>query len=288
MRISWTRGNGTGVIVVMRLAATGRTDPQDGDDYLASQDFTAAPELPVNSNNFVVYKGSAGGVLVTDLAPNTAYSVVVYEYTGTGASTDYLLADAPSATNTGTHSTTDVPVHNMDFGVNCDQCHSHGSFGTAGDPNLITSCQLCHSDGQDAAAKQAFSNHLTPTSNQDGVTYVDCGVCHELHNPGGGNTTQSYNPLTDQTAYNKSFLRSNVSKYIPGAIDGAFLHNDQPKREDPHPDAPLPADTPERAVISDRPGSRRQRRPAPAPLRRSARLLISHMLMWSPRFQLRP
>jgi hypothetical protein len=86
----------------------------------------------------VVYKGTAGGVLVTDLAPNTAYSVVVYEYTGTGASTDYMLADAPSATNTGTHSTTDVPVHNMDYGVDCAQCHEHNGFGTNGDPELIT------------------------------------------------------------------------------------------------------------------------------------------------------
>jgi hypothetical protein len=69
MRISWTRGNGTGVIVVMRLATEGRTDPQDGDDYLPSQDFSACPaELPTNSGNCVVYKGTAGGVLVTDLA----------------------------------------------------------------------------------------------------------------------------------------------------------------------------------------------------------------------------
>jgi hypothetical protein len=88
MRISWTRGNGTGVIVVMRVddpnvVETPRVDPQDGDDYLGESDFSAPPpELPTNSDNFVVYKGSAGGVLVNGLAPNTAYSVVVYEYTG--------------------------------------------------------------------------------------------------------------------------------------------------------------------------------------------------------------
>nr|NIP18208.1 hypothetical protein [Xanthomonadales bacterium]NIX12994.1 hypothetical protein [Xanthomonadales bacterium] len=263
MRISWTRGNGTGVIVVMRVddpvaGQTPRVDPQDGDDYLGESDFSAPPpELPTNSDNFVVYKGSAGGVLVNGLAPNTAYSVVVYEYTGTGASTDYLLADAPSATNTGTHSTTDVPVHNMDFGVNCDQCHNHGSFGTNGDPNLIVSCQYCHSLGQVAQNRREFSNHVTPRGpspekgpHPDGLTYVDCGMCHELHNPGGDNTTLSYNPLTDQTTYNKSFLRSNVSKYVPGAVDGAFLHNDQPLREAGN-DSGYPetaADTPERAV----------------------------------------
>jgi hypothetical protein len=257
MRISWTRGNGTGAIVVMRLDTVDRADPQDGDDFLGSSVFgDATAELtPVTTNNFVVYKGSGTGIHVTGLAPNTLYSVVVYEYTGSGATTDYLLDDAPLASNAGTQSTNDVPVHNMDFGVNCDTCHKHGAFGTAGDDGLILTCQGCHSNGQEAELRQEFSNHTTPKAKDggphpDGVTYVDCGVCHELHNPGGENTTLSYNPLTDQTDYNKSFLRANVSKYIPNAKDGAFLHNDQPKREIPNESGypATPADTPERAV----------------------------------------
>ncbi|HEY5643781.1 MAG TPA: hypothetical protein VIS31_13010 [Woeseiaceae bacterium] len=250
MRISWTRGNGSGVIVVFRLSGTGRVDPADSDDYLANSNFGLAPELPPNSNNFVVYKGKANSVLVNGLTENTAYSVVVYEYGGTGANTNYLLVDAPSATNTGTQSTSNVPVHNMDNAVNCDNCHKHNAFGTLGDAGLIVSCQYCHSNGQVAQTKQEFSNHLTPTKNQDGVTYVDCGTCHELHNPGGENTTLSYNPLTTGTTYNKSFLRANVNKYIPGAVNGAFLHNDQPKRELGNPSGypETPADTPERAV----------------------------------------
>jgi hypothetical protein len=260
MRISWTRGNGTGVIVVMRLddlvaGQTPRVDPQDGNDYLPSQDFSACPaELPTNSGNCVVYKGTAGGVLVTGLAANTNYAVVVYEYTGTGASTDYLLVDAPSASNTGSHSTTDEPVHNMDYGINCDQCHKHGNFNLIGDAALITVCQNCHADGGDASTRREFSNHVLPKDADNGphpdVTFVACGTCHELHNPGNGNTTLSYNPLTDQTTYNKSFLRSNVGKYIPGAVDGAFLHNDQPLRaagnDSGYPETPF--DTPERAV----------------------------------------
>jgi hypothetical protein len=254
MRITWTRGNGSGVIVVFRLSATGRADPADNDDFLANADFSLPPpELPPNSNNFVVYKGTGTSVLVTGLAANTAYSVVVYEYGAAGTGPDYMLADAPLASNTGTHSTTDVPVHNMDFAVDCDECHKHDSFGTGGDSGLIVSCQNCHSDGQAAQDKQEFSNHLPPSRNP-AVDYVDCGVCHELHKPGGENTTLSYNPLTGQTTYNKSFLRANVNKYIPGAVNGAFLHTDQPRREYPHPDAPpvpgefLAADTPERAV----------------------------------------
>jgi hypothetical protein len=257
MRISWTRGNGTGAIVVMRLDSVVRADPGDGDDYLGSSVFgePTAELTPGSTSNFVVYKGSGNSIHVTGLTPNTAYSVVVYEYTGAGIDIDYMLADAPSATNTGTNSTTDVPVHNMDFGVDCDYCHQHSGFGTNGDDGLILSCQNCHADGQVASAKREFSNHTTPKARDggphpDGVTYVDCGVCHELHNPSGGNTTWSYNPLTDLSDYNKSFLRANVSKYIPNARDGAFLHNDQPKRSIPNDSGypETPADTPERAV----------------------------------------
>ena len=73
-----------------------------------------------------MYKGSGTSILATGLVENTAYSVAVYEYGGTGASTDYLLTDAPLVTNKGTWLTTDVPVHNTDFAVDCDNCHNHG------------------------------------------------------------------------------------------------------------------------------------------------------------------
>jgi hypothetical protein len=247
MRISWTRGNGTGVIVVMRLGSRQSTFPQDGDDYLANADFTVAPPLTGSTDHKVVYQGSGTSILVTGLLENTLYSVVLYEYGGTGVDTEYLLADDPQGTNSSDQSTNDVPVHNMDYGVDCDNCHKHGGFGTNGDAGLIVSCQNCHKLGGDAQDKLEFSNHLTPNRNPD-IDYVDCGVCHELHNPGGENTTWSTNWVTGQSQYNKSYLRTNVSKYIPGAKSGAYLHTDQPLREGDHPNAPQEAITPDRAV----------------------------------------
>jgi hypothetical protein len=100
LRITWTRGNGDGVIVVMRLAATGGTAPQDGNDYTGNPDFSdpTIPELPVNSNNFVVYKGPATSVTVTGLTFTTDYTVAVYEYAGTGVDTNYLLTPLVEAT----------------------------------------------------------------------------------------------------------------------------------------------------------------------------------------------
>jgi hypothetical protein len=245
LRVSWTRGNGDGVIVVMRLAATGRTAPQDGDDYTGNPDFAAPPpELPVNSNNFVVYKGPGTSVTVTGLTFTTDYTVAVYEYAGTGVDTDYLLTPLVEATQ----QTTDYAVHNYDYGIDCNQCHYHSAFG-ARDTELKDLCLGCHSEFGDADTKQEFDNHTTPTKNP-AVDFVDCGVCHEVHNLDARNTTESFNSITSQTQHNKSFLRANVDKYISTAQTPAFLHTDQPKREEGNlnNDPVQPALTPERAV----------------------------------------
>ena len=243
MRLTWTRGNGEGVIVTMRLDTIPTpTAPQDGDDYTANSDFTLAPELPVNSQNFVVYEGSGTSVTVTGLTMSTGYSVAVYEYAGTGANIDYLVTTPAE----GSASTTDYAVHNYDYGVDCGNCHDHGSFNSR-DTELKAICETCHNPSGVANAKLEFDNHLAPNSNP-AVDFVDCGVCHELHNLSGANMTDSFNNVTGQTQHNKSFLRANVDKYISTAVPPAYLHTDQPKRETPHPDAPLDAVTPDRAV----------------------------------------
>jgi predicted CXXCH cytochrome family protein len=245
MRISWTRGNGDGSIVVMRLGALadpGIQLPPDGADYAANSDYTLASELPVNSQNFVVYQGPDNNVWVTGLVLDTDYSVAIYEYAGTGPSTDYLQLLPAEADQ----KTTTVPVHNEDNRADCSGCHSHGQW-FARDTVLKDVCITCHNVGGTAEAKQEFDNHLTPGKNP-AIDFVDCGLCHELHTPGGSNTTESLNNVTGATQLNKSFLRANVDKYVSTAVPPAYLHTDQPLREDPHPDAPQLAVTPDRAV----------------------------------------
>lgn len=243
MRISWMRGNGDGSIVVLREnPPNAKTDPVDGNDYAASADYTLAPELPASSQNFVVHKGSGNFVLVTGLSLSTSYSVAIYEYAGTGASTDYLLLTPAEATQ----ATTSIPVHNEDNRANCSDCHSHGQWFERG-ANLKVVCESCHNQFGTAAAKLEFENHLAPGKNPE-VEFVDCGLCHELHNPGGTNTTESLHSLDLVTRVNKSFLRANVDKYVSTAVTPAYLHTDQPLREDLHPDAPQEAITPDRAV----------------------------------------
>jgi hypothetical protein len=127
MRISWTRGNGDGSIVVIReTGTTSSVLPVDGDDYVGNPDFSVAtppPELePLSNGNYVVHKGPENSVWVTRLNLNTSYSIAIYEYAG--ATPDYVQSNPALATQ----QTSTLAVHNEDLRINCDDCHNHGSF----------------------------------------------------------------------------------------------------------------------------------------------------------------
>ena len=140
VRITWTRGDGEGVVVVMRLDANGIAPPVDGTDYTANPEFGNGDQIG-SSLNYIVYEGSGTSAWVNKLTPNTAYSVAVYEYAGTGVNIDYLLTTPAE----GTQTTPDYAVHNYDYRVDCGNCHDHGSFG-ARDVELKTICETCHND----------------------------------------------------------------------------------------------------------------------------------------------
>ena len=77
-------------------------------------------------------------------------------------------------------------------------------------------CVTCHHEAGPASAKLDFGLHLTPGYAADDV---DCGSCHELHNPNGATTsTHTLAPFTTTT--NKKFIRSNVDKYVSTATPG--------------------------------------------------------------------
>jgi hypothetical protein len=224
MRIAWTRGNGEGSIVVLRpTSGTTPVDPVDGSAYLANHLFPEAEEItpPVNSQNYVVYAGTNSYVDVGLLAQLTSYTAAVYEYTSSSGTWDYLLTDPATVTDL----TTDVPVHNTDVGAECGECHGgHGGFHPS-NTDQKAKCVSCHNATGDADTKLDFDLHTTPTDNPV-LTYVDCGFCHELHNPGGGNTTWASSPIFGGPGYNKSYLRANVDKYVSTASPPAFLQDD--------------------------------------------------------------
>jgi hypothetical protein len=96
--LSWTAGNGTGRIVVVRRASAAATAPTDGSVYNGNAAFGSGSAL--GTGGFVVYTGTGTTVNVTNLQPNTAYAYQVYELLGTGCTTNYLQATPASGTFT--------------------------------------------------------------------------------------------------------------------------------------------------------------------------------------------
>ncbi len=78
LNIGWTRGNGTGVIVIARQGSNVNADPSSGTSYTADSVFGNGSET--GSGNYVVYNGTGTSVNVTNLLPGITYYFAVYEY----------------------------------------------------------------------------------------------------------------------------------------------------------------------------------------------------------------
>jgi len=100
MTVGWTRGNGTGgVLVVARAGSAVNANPVSGTTYTANAAFGSGTQI--GTGNYVVYKGTGTSVNVTGLAAGTTYHYAVFEYntTGTCFKTPGLTGNA---TTTGT------------------------------------------------------------------------------------------------------------------------------------------------------------------------------------------
>ena len=90
MTLNWTRGNGSECIVIMHQAGAVVSTPADGSAYIASTTFGSGTNMA--ANEYVVYMGSGTTCTVTGLNPNTSYSYSVFEFNGTGCTTNFLLS----------------------------------------------------------------------------------------------------------------------------------------------------------------------------------------------------
>lgn len=102
LAISWTPGSGSaGSLVVMRAGYPVTASPVDGVTYAANSVFGSGSNLGddnLGAGNYVVFAGSGNSVTVTNLFGATTYYVAVYSFSGSAGTTDYSLANAPTAT----------------------------------------------------------------------------------------------------------------------------------------------------------------------------------------------
>jgi len=78
MTLSWTPGNGSGSIVLMKQDSAVNGTPVDGLTYTPGSKFGSGEQI--GTGNYVVYAGSGSSVTVTGLRPSNTYYVAVYEF----------------------------------------------------------------------------------------------------------------------------------------------------------------------------------------------------------------
>ncbi|MFM1763946.1 MAG: hypothetical protein RLZZ512_1736, partial [Bacteroidota bacterium] len=80
VQLTWTSGNGSWRIVLMKEASAVNSAPVDKSSYLSNSVFGAGQEI--GTGNFVVFNNITNNCTVTGLKPNTTYYVTVYEHDG--------------------------------------------------------------------------------------------------------------------------------------------------------------------------------------------------------------
>lgn len=116
--ISWTPGDGTNRLVLLKEGSAVDDDPADGTSYTASNIFGNGSQT--GTGNYVVYNGTGSSVTVMNLEANTVYHAAVYEFSVPPGMEDYLTPPA-----TGSQLTKPETAVNGDY-----RSKASGNWGT--------------------------------------------------------------------------------------------------------------------------------------------------------------
>jgi len=90
--INCTYGNGSNRLIVIKTGTSVASTPTDATTYNANTIFGSGSDI---GNQTYVISNTAAPVTVTGLTPNVDYTISIFEFNGTGASTDYLTTSNP-------------------------------------------------------------------------------------------------------------------------------------------------------------------------------------------------
>lgn len=90
LQLTWTRGNGSGRLIVAKAGAPVDVFPADLTDPNSSTQFGSGTNL--GGGSYVVYEGNADNVFITNLQPGITYHFASFEYNGTGTGKVYLTS----------------------------------------------------------------------------------------------------------------------------------------------------------------------------------------------------
>ena len=94
--VTWTGGNGSNSLVVIRSGSAVNADPSDGNTYSPNAAFGTGTQL--GTGNYSVYNSTGNSVTITGLTKAITYYVKVYTFNGSGGSENYLTTNPASGT----------------------------------------------------------------------------------------------------------------------------------------------------------------------------------------------
>jgi hypothetical protein len=94
LRATWTSGNGSGRLVLIRAGEPITQFPQDGTVYTGNSNFLNATDI--GDGNKVVYSGAGSNVSVSNLVSGVIYYFAVFEYAGSGIYRTYNIVNFPT------------------------------------------------------------------------------------------------------------------------------------------------------------------------------------------------
>ena len=102
MKIDWTNGNGTSRAVFVKEGSGTITNPTNGITYTASANWNSKGTQLGTSGYYCVYNGTGTTVTLSNLLASTAYYVQVFEYNGSGSTSNFLTTTATNNPNNQT------------------------------------------------------------------------------------------------------------------------------------------------------------------------------------------
>lgn len=94
VKLSWTSGNGSRRLVIVKPTSAINGLPVDTVQYLANANYSIAPQT--TTGNYVVYNGTGSSVTITNLQAGVNYYYAVVEYNGWYNTTNYFTSGVAS------------------------------------------------------------------------------------------------------------------------------------------------------------------------------------------------
>jgi hypothetical protein len=129
--ISWTSGDGTKRAVFMKEGSGAITNPSNNTTYSSSVNWSAKGTQLGTSGYYCIYNGSGASVSITNVVPNTQYTVQAFEYNNSAGNEQYFTATASGNPN----NQTTLPVEYTSFTASATKSSTTLSWNTATEVN---------------------------------------------------------------------------------------------------------------------------------------------------------